>query len=106
MWSEQYFGGNGSEVDNCVVTGPFANRTEHIAPLEQTTDYCFARNFNQTKGLSYAARANVDDCYEFDGSDFDGFYNCMAYLPHIGGHQGVGGVVSFPHGFRRLSNNL
>ena len=94
MWSDTYFGGNGSSVDNCVTTGPFANRTEHIGPLEMTTDYCFARKFNQPKGLAYGARANIDACYEYGAEDFGAFYGCMAYFPHIAGHQATGGVVS------------
>ena len=94
MWEDQWLGGNGSSVDNCVVSGPFANRTEHVGPLETTTDYCFARKFNQTKGLSYGARSNVDACYEYGGSEFEAFYNCMALYPHIAGHQAVGSVVS------------
>jgi tyrosinase len=94
MWEDQYFGGNGSSVDNCVTTGPFANRTEHIGPLEETTDYCFARKWNMRKGLDYGARAHVDDCYEFGGNEFEDFYGCMAYYPHIAGHQATGGVVS------------
>ncbi|KAI9055630.1 hypothetical protein LZ554_000574 [Drepanopeziza brunnea f. sp. 'monogermtubi'] len=100
MWSDVYFGGNGSsEVNenneqNCVTTGPFANRTEHIGPLEQTTDYCFARKFNETKGLIYGARANVDACYEFGSAEYESFYNCMAYAPHIAGHQATGGVMT------------
>ncbi|KAK6586432.1 hypothetical protein PZA11_001489 [Diplocarpon coronariae] len=94
MWSDQYFGGNGSSVDNCVRTGPFANRTLHIGPLLQTTDYCFARKFNQTKGLSYGARANVDACYEYGATDFQSFHKCMAYLPHIAGHQATAGVMT------------
>lgn len=92
QFDDQWFGGNGSSVDNCVTTGPFANRTEHIGPLETTTDYCFARKFNQTKGLDYGARSHVDDCYEF--SDFEDFYGCMAYYPHIAGHQAVGGIMT------------
>ena len=30
MREVQYFGGNGSSVDNCITTGPFANRTLHM----------------------------------------------------------------------------
>lgn len=95
MWEDQYFSGNGSSVDNCVTTGPFANRTLHVGPLLTTTEegYCFARKFNETKGLSYGARANVEACYEIEL--YDDFYGCMAYLPHIAGHQATGGVVSF-----------
>ncbi|KAF8853630.1 hypothetical protein BDZ45DRAFT_729363 [Acephala macrosclerotiorum] len=89
-----WFGGNGSSVDNCVTTGPFASRIEHTGRLEETTDYCFARKFNQTKGLSYGARSNVEDCYEFGGEDFEDFYGCMAYYPHIAGHQATGGVMT------------
>ncbi|RDW89637.1 hypothetical protein BP6252_01669 [Coleophoma cylindrospora] len=96
MWEDQYFGGNGSYVDsdgnNCVTTGSFANRTEHIGPLEETTDYCFARNFNQTKGLTWGARSQTDACYEY--SDFTDFYGCMAYAPHIAGHQATGGIMT------------
>lgn len=92
MWDEDYFGGNGSGIENCVASGPFANRTLHVGPLETTTDYCFARKFNATKGLYYGARARVNDCYEFD--DFPSFYGCMAYYPHIAGHQAVGGVMT------------
>ncbi|PVH82456.1 hypothetical protein DL98DRAFT_547905 [Cadophora sp. DSE1049] len=94
MWSDTYFGGNGSSIDNCVITGPFANRTEHIGLLELTTDYCFTRKCNQTKGLAYGARANVDACYDYGAEDFEAFYGCMAYLPHIAGHQATGGVMT------------
>lgn len=93
MWEDQYFGGNGSAPDNCVTSGPFANRTLHVGPLEETTDYCFKRNWSQAKGLDFGARSHVDDCYEFD--DFEAFYGCMAYYPHISGHKATGGVVSF-----------
>lgn len=106
MWEDQYFGGNGSSVDNCVTTGTFANRTIHVGPLETTTDYCFARKWNETKGLDYGSRSHVDDCYEF--TDFESFYGCMAYYPHIAGHQATGGVVSFPYYRsieRKLTNN-
>lgn len=87
-------GGNGSSVDHCVTTGPFANRTEHVGPLETTTDYCFAHKWNEIKGLNYGARSNVDDCYEYGADDFESFYRCMAYYPHVAGHQAAGGVVS------------
>ncbi|KAH9219820.1 hypothetical protein DL95DRAFT_457086 [Leptodontidium sp. 2 PMI_412] len=92
--TDTYVGGNGSSINNCVTTGPFTNRTEYIGPLEQTTDYCFARKFNQTKGLAYGAEVNVDACYEYGGTDFESFYGCMAYLPHIAGHQATGGVMT------------
>ncbi|KAH7412928.1 hypothetical protein BKA64DRAFT_703041 [Cadophora sp. MPI-SDFR-AT-0126] len=94
VWSDAYFGGNGSSIDICVTTGPFANRTEHTGPLELTTDYCFARKFNQTKGLAYRARANVDACYEYCWEDFEASNGCMAYLPHIAGHQATSGVMT------------
>lgn len=92
--SSKWFGANGSPVDNCVTTGPFANRTEHIGPLEETTDYCFARKFNQSKRVSYGARANIDAGYEFGGVELEDFYGYMALYPHVAGHQAVGGVVS------------
>jgi tyrosinase len=92
--TDTYFGGNGSSIDNCVTSGPFANRTQHVGPLEQTTDYCFSRKFNETKGLEWGLRAKVDECYQFGGKEFDSFYNCMALYPHIAGHQAVGGVMT------------
>lgn len=79
-----------------MTTGPFANRTLHVGPLETTTDYCFARKWNETKGLSYGARSNIDACYEFGGDEFEEFYGCLAYYPHITGHKATGGVVSLP----------
>ncbi|KAH8648988.1 hypothetical protein BGZ60DRAFT_509291 [Tricladium varicosporioides] len=91
MWTNTYFGGNGSSTNNCVTTGPFANRTLHVGPLETTTDYCFARKWNETKGLDYGRRTHVDSCYEY--VDFESFYGCMAYYPHIAGHQATGGVL-------------
>jgi tyrosinase len=94
MWGDRYFGGNGSSPDNCVTTGPFGNRTEHIGPLELTTDYCFARKWNMTKGLDYGARSHVDDCYEYGGDEFESYFGCMAYYPHIAGHQATGGVMA------------
>ncbi|RDI82366.1 hypothetical protein Vi05172_g7687 [Venturia inaequalis] len=94
MWEDRWFGGNGSSIDNCVTTGPFANRTLHVGPLESTTDYCFARKWNETKGLDYSARSHVDACYAFGGDEFESFYGCMAYYPHIGGHQATGGVMT------------
>ncbi|EKD21315.1 uncharacterized protein L3040_000650 [Drepanopeziza brunnea f. sp. 'multigermtubi'] len=102
MWSDTYFGGNGNGTShlngtngqNCVTTGAFANRTEHIGPLEQTTDYCFAREFNQTKGLMWGARANIDACYEFGSADFEAFSECMAFAPHIAGHRATGGIMT------------
>lgn len=81
MWSTQYLGGNGHTSLNsslgCVDNGPFANRTLHIGPLEKTTDYCFAREFNNTRGVEFGARSNVDACYEFDDEDFESFFGCM-----------------------------
>ena len=81
-------------MNNCVASGPFVNRTEHVGPLEEATDYCFARRFNQTKGLSYGARSNVDACYEYGGSEFDAFYEYMALYPHIARHQAVSRIRS------------
>jgi len=96
MWSPLYFGGNGTSPNNCVTEGPFANRTLYVGPLETTTEegYCFQRKWNETKGMEYGKREHVDDCYEFD--DFVEFYGCMAYYPHIAGHQATGGVVRLP----------
>ncbi|KAE9372718.1 Di-copper centre-containing protein [Stipitochalara longipes BDJ] len=65
MWEDQWFGGNNSSVDNCVVSG-----------------------------LSYGARSNVDACYEYGGSKFEAFYESMALYPHMTGHQAVGGVMT------------
>ncbi|PBP16163.1 tyrosinase [Diplocarpon rosae] len=93
MWSDQYFGGNGSPVDGCVRTGAFANRTMHIGPFTQTTDYCFNRNFNYTSGLTLGARANTDACYKHSATDFETFYKCMASSPHVAGHRATGGVM-------------
>jgi tyrosinase len=93
-------GGNGTSINNCVTTGPIANRVEHVGPLEKTADYCFARKWNDTKGLDYGARSHADDCYEYGADDFESCYGCMAYYPHISGHQATGGVV------RSFSGNM
>ncbi|PBP27391.1 tyrosinase [Diplocarpon rosae] len=93
MWSDQYFGGNGSPDDNCVRTGAFANRTMHVGPFTQTTDYCFNRKFNQTAGLTLGVRSHTDACYKYEATDFDTFYKCLAKDPHIAGHRATGGVM-------------
>lgn len=92
MWDDDTgFGGNGTAPDNCVTTGPFANRTMHIGPMEATTDYCFKRDWNNTLGVEDAAQENVDACYAYN--DYESFWECLIALPHVAGHGGTGGVV-------------
>lgn len=93
MWDDDTgFGGNGTAPSNCVTTGPFANRTMHIGPLEETTDYCFKRDWDNTVGAGDAAQENVDACYAYN--DYLEFWECLIDLPHVAGHGGTGGVVS------------
>ncbi|KAF8853844.1 hypothetical protein BDZ45DRAFT_657373 [Acephala macrosclerotiorum] len=92
MWSDDTgFGGNGTAPDNCVTTGPFANRTMHIGPMEATTDYCFKRDWDNTLGVADASQENVDECYAYN--DYASFWECLIALPHVAGHGGTGGVM-------------
>lgn len=93
MWDDDTgFGGNGTEPDGCVTTGPFANRTEHIGPLEETTDYCFKRIWDNDYGVATELSTVIDDCYSYN--DYAGFWYCVSGTLHLGGHAGVGGLVS------------
>jgi tyrosinase len=99
MWDDATgFGGNGTEADHCVRSGPFANRTMHIGPDEETTNYCFTRIWNNAF-IEQAGAASVAECYA--NNDYDSFWPCAWGGPHSAGHGGTGGVVSI---FQSLFN--
>ncbi|CZR52293.1 related to monophenol monooxygenase (tyrosinase) [Phialocephala subalpina] len=91
MWDDVTgFGGNGTEADHCVRSGPFANRTMHIGPDEETTNYCFTRIWNNAV-IEQAGAASVAECYA--NNDYESFWPCAWGGPHSAGHGGTGGVM-------------
>ncbi|TVY17755.1 Tyrosinase ustQ [Lachnellula arida] len=85
------FGGNGTGADHCVTSGPFANRTMTVGPDEETTDYCFSRDWNNTQGVIYASQEELDYCDSYN--DFGDYNPCTLQGPHSSGHGGVAGVM-------------
>lgn len=91
MWSEKYFGGNGSEWDNCVVDGPFANLTLRWLADGGFSDHCLTRIMNEEM-LRSTSQSNIDKCMEI--TSYEDAYLCWKGGPHAGGHAAVGGIVS------------
>ncbi|KAE8382375.1 tyrosinase, partial [Aspergillus bertholletiae] len=87
------FGGNGTGPDGCVTTGPFANRTTHMGPRNQTTSYCFWRSINETLS-STGVPSLVDECLA--KATYYEMWRCVDLNPHASGHRGTGGVMEDP----------
>lgn len=93
MWdSTTGFGGNGSEPDGCLTTGPFANTTEYIGPLLEYTTYCMGRDFDQTEGITTGNSTLIDMCNNM--TTYNDFWYCIAIWPHHGAHTAVGGLMA------------
>lgn len=76
MWdSVTGFGGNGSEPDGCLTTGPFANITEHIGPMLEYTDYCMKRIWDNEEGIVTGNSTIIDMCNAMD--TYDDFWYCI-----------------------------
>jgi tyrosinase len=71
MWSDRYFGGNGTADDHCVVDGAFANLTLRWLADGAFSDHCLTRIMNngilkstsQTKTDKCNAITNYADAY-------------------------------------------
>lgn len=76
------FGGNGSEPDNCLLDGPFANSTVHLGPSTNVTaeGFCLKRKVNETFALG-AAQSIVDGCMNITDYADAGIW-CIGDKPH------------------------
>ncbi|KAI0133933.1 hypothetical protein BJ170DRAFT_690262 [Xylariales sp. AK1849] len=90
MWKEEYFGGNGTEEDKCVVDGPFANLTLRWLADGSVSDHCLTRIFSD-RSLSGTSQANIDACNAI--TNYSSAWNCWSGSPHISGHAAVGGIM-------------
>lgn len=60
LWSDEYFGGNGTGEASCIETGPFANLTLRFV-TSGVSDHCLTRQFSQ-RSFSSNAQPNIDRC--------------------------------------------
>jgi tyrosinase len=85
------FGGPGSGTTDCITSGPFANYTNHLGPGYEYTEHCVNRQINETMS-ALSAQEQVDIC--LSKKDWLNAWTCIEDSPHVGGHGGVGGLVS------------
>ncbi|KAJ4393734.1 hypothetical protein N0V93_002949 [Gnomoniopsis smithogilvyi] len=86
------FGTNGENGAGCVIDGPFANTTLRMNAawgVINNTEYCLARQFDQTMWLD-VNQSYVDACYLSE--DYETANGCYLLQPHDGGHLATGGA--------------
>lgn len=91
LWSEEYFGGDGTGTGRCIETGPFANLTLRFVANNGIQDHCLTRKFDQNV-FSAAKQSNIDRCNIV--TLFSNATSCWEASPHTAGHSGVGAIVS------------
>lgn len=91
LWTDEYFGGDGTGDGNCVETGPFANLTLRWVQDGSTSDHCLTRRFSE-RSLNAASVENIDKCKQI--ANYTQAWQCYSNGPHGSGHGGVGGIVS------------
>ncbi|KAH8201560.1 hypothetical protein TruAng_004252 [Truncatella angustata] len=91
MWSEAYFGGDGTGQGNCVETGPFANLTLRWVQDGSVSEHCLTRRFSQ-RSLQAASLDNIARCSVI--GNYTDAWQCFSNGPHGSGHGGVGGIMS------------
>ncbi|KAI0153122.1 Di-copper centre-containing protein [Xylariaceae sp. FL1272] len=87
---EPNFGGNGTGINSCVTSGPFANTTLRMQHDLTTAEYCLSRSLDD-RMLNAAANSIVGACLQQDG--FLGVWHCLEQSPHGAGHGGIGGTM-------------
>ncbi|KAI1873298.1 uncharacterized protein JN550_003551 [Neoarthrinium moseri] len=91
LWSEEYFGGDGTGANNCVETGPFANLTLRWTREGTVDESCLTRRFSN-RSLASTSQTNINACNTI--TNYTQAWNCWSGGPHSGGHSGVGGIMS------------
>jgi len=67
------FGGNGdADVDDCVVTGPFADYTPCLGSGTNITNHCLTRRIGISTRTGGAAQSIIDGCLSFDAFEDTG----------------------------------
>jgi tyrosinase len=88
------FGGNGAGTLRCITNGPFAGFVNNLGPGYRTsTPHCINRIVNDTVSLM-SGQAYVDECLA--QPNYLSFWPCLELAPHVGGHGGVGGLMTDP----------
>lgn len=90
MWSDEYFGGDGTGAGNCIETGPFANLTLRWVQDGSVQDHCLTRRLNQAS-LNSASLTNLARCNAI--GNYTDAWTCFSNGPHGSGHGAVGGIV-------------
>ncbi|KAI1873463.1 hypothetical protein JX265_005085 [Neoarthrinium moseri] len=90
MWSTEYFGGNGTAENYCVVDGPFANLTLRWLADGSIEDHCLTRIMNDNS-LSRTSQEEIDACNAI--TNYTSAWECFNGGPHGGGHAAVGGIM-------------
>ncbi|KAI1865425.1 uncharacterized protein JN550_008473 [Neoarthrinium moseri] len=93
LWSDEYFGGDGTGPGGCIETGPFANLTLRWTQDKRSVPHCLVRRFNEL-ALTLASNASRERCNALD--NFVDAWNCLEAGPHGSGHGAVGGLMSDP----------
>lgn len=90
VFSDSYFGGNGSGSDNCVMNGPFANWK-----MSFPQPHCLQRRFNlgNTIGRFYAKE--IVESLIRGATDYDPFRRIFEAGPHGVVHVNIGGDMFF-----------
>lgn len=92
LWAEDAFGGNGSDEEMCVSSGPFANMTLRYKVGAGVDDgHCLTRNFTQSQ-FDNAATEYIKECNKM--GTYEEAWICWSQKPHNAGHGGTGGIVS------------
>ncbi|KAI1360115.1 hypothetical protein F5Y08DRAFT_344034 [Xylaria arbuscula] len=96
MFTDEYFGGDGTGPDGCIETGPFQNLTLRWMQNGGIEEHCLSRQFD-TAYLQMTNQANIDACNALETYDeawicwFGGLHGSVG--PHAAGHAAVGGVM-------------
>ncbi|KAI0470072.1 amino acid transporter [Xylariaceae sp. FL0804] len=93
LWEDDAFGPNGGE-DNCIVEGPFANKTQQWEVGGTYDTHCITRSFNLEIFADSAPQTEIDACNDID--NYEEAWVCWSGSPHRAGHNGVGGTMGDP----------
>lgn len=92
MFSDEYFGGNGTDDGTYrVIDGKFANMTLRWLGDGSTKDHLLTR-INNESALNFTSQENIDECNRI--TNYTSAWQCLATNPHAAGHAGIGGIVS------------
>lgn len=86
------FGSGTAEANGCIIDGPFVNLTMHLNQSSNNANACLSRELDQ-ENFYWANSTYVDECMVPE--TYADVWSCWGTSPHLAGHFGVGGTVSY-----------